>query len=214
MCKFNFFFKIQIVSLCHSPFIKSMIVAGKANADAAAFKAAVQSAYPKYSGLNYLDMSAPSSAQASDPAKSSCSLRATKAASRLPLKNGLNPSHSAASRPASSGIRPTLPPELRWRLWRIGFRKIRILPCGKWFSTCSGTGIFRFIQRFWIFEKTLRFSYSSFSCFRSGRIFKITCTASCLFSSLSKMRTTVCASDFLMISIVVLSTFTVSGSSS
>ena len=28
------------------------------NADAIAFKAAVQSAYPKYSGLNYLDMSA------------------------------------------------------------------------------------------------------------------------------------------------------------
>ena len=28
------------------------------NVDAAGFKAAVQSAYPKYSGLNYLDMSA------------------------------------------------------------------------------------------------------------------------------------------------------------
>ena len=28
------------------------------NADAAGFKAAVQAAYPKYSGLNYLEMSA------------------------------------------------------------------------------------------------------------------------------------------------------------
>ena len=34
------------------------IVAGSGHADAAGFKAAVQSAYPNYSGLNYLEMSA------------------------------------------------------------------------------------------------------------------------------------------------------------
>ena len=34
------------------------IVAGSGHVDAAGFKAAVQSAYPNYSGLNYLEMSA------------------------------------------------------------------------------------------------------------------------------------------------------------